>query len=109
MIIWDDEMTGLILDPGFLKPEEEAMFKGFIRGKGIKPVAILLTHAHFDHLYGVKSCIEEYGVSVYMHPADKIIKDNMELFMSSSPLPRPALDWETIDIRDGEILRFGDI
>jgi len=109
MVIWDEEMTGIILDPGFVFPEEKIAFLNFIRKNGIKPVAILLTHAHFDHLYGVQDCVSEFGIPVYMHPADKIIKDNMELFMSSNPLDRPALDWDTIDVNDSDIISFSSI
>ena len=37
----------------------------FIEEKGLKPVAVLLTHGHFDHCGGAKPIVEKYGVPVY--------------------------------------------
>lgn len=34
------------------------------------PAAIVLTHGHFDHVGGISSMIEEWGVPVYAHPLE---------------------------------------
>ncbi|MEB5452404.1 MULTISPECIES: MBL fold metallo-hydrolase [Virgibacillus] len=39
-------------------------------GKGSKPAAILLTHAHFDHVGGLADLIEEWDVPIYAHPKE---------------------------------------
>lgn len=36
-------------------------------GKGSKPAAILLTHAHFDHVGGLAALLEEWDVPIYAH------------------------------------------
>ena len=51
--------------------QERDELMGFIRAKGLRPTKILLTHAHFDHVFGLKECAGMLGVPVYMDPADK--------------------------------------
>lgn len=51
----------VVVDPAF---DGDKITK-FIDEKGLKPVAVLLTHGHFDHCGGAKPIVEKYGVPVY--------------------------------------------
>ena len=51
----------VVVDPAF---DGDKITK-FIEEKGLKPVAVLLTHGHFDHCGGAKPIVEKYGVPVY--------------------------------------------
>lgn len=53
----------LIFDPG----EEGARLVKELRGKGLKPLAILLTHTHFDHIGAVDALREVFDVPLYVH------------------------------------------
>ena len=53
----------LIFDPG----EEGAKLVKEIRAKNLKPLAILLTHAHFDHIGAVDALREVFELPVYIH------------------------------------------
>lgn len=58
-----EEQNGLIIDPG---GEAEKVIS-FLEEKDIIPVAILLTHAHFDHIGGVDTLRKYYNIDVYLH------------------------------------------
>ena len=66
-IVWDETGACAIVDPGAYGAEETAELKGFIAAKSLKPVCILLTHCHFDHIFGVAEFARSYGVPVFMH------------------------------------------
>lgn len=56
----------LIIDPGF----EADRIAEAVDGWGGRPVAILLTHAHVDHIAGVAPLKRRYSVPVHLHPGD---------------------------------------
>ena len=53
----------LIFDPG----EEAGRVIKEIRSKGLKPLAILLTHTHFDHIGAVDEVREVFNLPLYVH------------------------------------------
>ena len=108
MVLWDASGQGVILDPGCLGEEEEQRLFRFITNKGIDIQAILLTHAHFDHIFGVAACVNRYGVKVYMSPQEKVVKEGMRDMAAECGMPLPDTDWKTTDIYDGSIISFGD-
>lgn len=65
----------VIVDPAFGNEAEKAQFDDFLKGTGLRPAAILLTHAHMDHILGVQALIDEYGLPVYMNGADRTVLD----------------------------------
>ena len=65
-LVWDETNDAAIIDPGFYNEGEASALYNKIQEKGVKPVMILLTHAHFDHIFGVKECADKYGIPVYM-------------------------------------------
>lgn len=42
-----------------------------IEKRGVKPLAILLTHAHFDHIGAVDEVREKWGIPVYIHKKEE--------------------------------------
>ncbi|GGI82957.1 MBL fold metallo-hydrolase [Deinococcus wulumuqiensis] len=57
---------GFLIDPG----DDAARILDLVRTAGVEVQAILLTHAHFDHIGAVQPVREALGVPVYLHPAD---------------------------------------
>ena len=56
-----------IVDPG----QEPDRIIDLLAKKGLEPAAILLTHAHFDHISGIPGLIEKFpDLPVYVHEKD---------------------------------------
>lgn len=62
-IVSNTEKECLIFDPG----EEAARVIKAIRTNGLKPLAIFLTHAHFDHIGAVDVIRETFDVPLWIH------------------------------------------
>lgn len=66
-IISNKQQDCLIIDPG----EEGNKIINEIRKANLNPQAILLTHAHFDHIGAVDTVRDAFGIPVYMHKKEK--------------------------------------
>lgn len=57
------DRTCVIFDPG---SEGETLVR-YIEEKGYTPLAILLTHAHFDHIGAINDVLAKWELPVYIH------------------------------------------
>ncbi|MCA0986015.1 MBL fold metallo-hydrolase [Guptibacillus algicola] len=78
-IIWNNEKEALIVDPG----AEGSKIYNEVDHLGLKPVAILLTHAHFDHIGAVDFIRDHYRIPVYLHKKEADWMQNPALNGSS--------------------------
>ena len=51
-VIWDDTKECIIIDPGCYNKLEENEFESFIKDHKLKPVKLINTHCHIDHIFG---------------------------------------------------------
>ena len=109
-VIWDSNGTCAIVDPGFSNIEERDEFYGFIQNNRLEVKAILLTHGHFDHIYGVAEAAGHFNVPVYMHPADEvIIKEANPMLCQTYGLMLPADFSGVISVKGGDTVGVGDL
>ena len=57
----------LVVDPG----DQAQLIEMQIEKTGAKPVAILLTHGHFDHAGAAEALADKYQISIYAHEAER--------------------------------------
>lgn len=66
-IVFNDETKEcFIIDPG----ASGKQLAEKIRQDNLTPVAVLLTHGHFDHAGGAADLAEEFGIKIYAHEAE---------------------------------------
>ena len=70
----------LVIDPGDIFPKLSIILKE----KQAELDAVLLTHAHFDHIGGVDALVKEFSVPVYLHPAEFSFLNDVQLNASQS-------------------------
>ena len=102
-LAWDGT-SAVLVDPGFTCDEEFAPFEELVRKEGLKVEAILVTHSHYDHIYGVSRCLDLLGpVPVYMHP-DDVEMIPMASYMAEPYGGCPPLAFDTVDANDGDVI-----
>jgi hydroxyacylglutathione hydrolase len=60
----------LIIDPG---EDAEPGIAEIVERHRLKPVAVLLTHGHIDHVWSVAPVCGAKGIPAYIHPADRAL------------------------------------
>lgn len=77
-LINDDTKEMLIVDPG----ANAGKLAEIIETEKLNPVAILLTHGHFDHAGGAKELAERYGIQIYAHEKERETLENPTINLS---------------------------
>lgn len=68
-IYQEDEKRALVVDPA----DQGAKIYDALQRNGITVEAILLTHGHFDHIWGTKELREAAGVKIYALDAERAL------------------------------------
>ena len=79
-----------------------------ITSKGFKIAAILLTHAHFDHIWGAQELRARSGAKVYAYEAEQPLCESAQLNVSEQA-GRACTIKPNRYLKDGEIITVGDL
>lgn len=105
LAIDDDTLQTIIIDPG----DDATFISETIINQSLVPVAIILTHGHFDHCLGNLELILNFHLPVYLHQKDLSIynraKQTAEHFTHSHYLKNPPI--KNL-LTDKQILSFGN-
>ena len=106
MYVASTKHSSLIFDPGVLTNDVLKDLSGQIK----PPVAIFLTHGHFDHLNGIPQIRKMFGeIPVFMNSLDEpILKQNRLLQFITKSKTEPFLLQEYINIENPIGLEFLD-
>ena len=89
-VVWDNDGYCVFVDPGFSTDAERNSLTDFVSKKGLKPVCIMLTHAHLDHIFGVAELARIYNIPVYMDEKEKYTLEVCNPFLCRAfGLPMP--------------------
>jgi hydroxyacylglutathione hydrolase len=97
-----------IIDPGMYEKRENEELIAFIDQNHLSPQAVINTHAHLDHIFGVKAMMDKYKIPFGLHHADQPLL-NMATASASlygftlTDVPGPAFY-----IKEGEPLKLGN-
>ena len=77
-VVSDETREAVIIDCGAYYDDEKAMIAKYISDNDLKPVAHLLTHAHFDHFWGADYIAELYGLPPRCPQPDRPLYDDVD-------------------------------
>ena len=107
-VVWDESLECVIIDPACFYPQEEQQLALFIEKNHLKPVRLLITHGHFDHLMGNGFVEKRWGIKTEIHTDDNNLlqKAANQSAMFGIPMSPPPL--AEIFFEDGDLLKFGN-
>ena len=93
----------LVIDPG----DEVEKILAALGKHRLRAVAVVLTHAHFDHLGAAREIQETSGAKVYVHREDLPLLENLTAQSRSFGLPPPPPPEIDGFLADGRSIPFG--
>ena len=69
-VLINDHKQAVIIDAGMYDSREQQRFEQYIKAHQLTPVALLITHAHPDHVCGQEYVEKTYGLSAIIRPAE---------------------------------------
>ena len=78
-ILYDDTNECVIVDPGCSNPEERKLLVDFIDEKKLKPVRLINTHCHIDHVLGNKYVSKKYNLDLEIPQGEQEVLDSCEM------------------------------
>ena len=108
-LLFDETKECVIVDPGCYSPSEQAELKSFIENNRLKPVRLINTHCHIDHVLGNNFVANNWNLDLEIHrldlPSLHAVREYCQLYgfgnYESSPEPVHFLE-------EGDVISFGN-
>ena len=108
-VVWDESSrAAVVIDPGCYNQGEFLRLEGFVEQEKLDVTRILLTHGHFDHIFGLTKAAGRWPVPVALHPADRIQIRLSSAFAESLGLEIEPYGGGFEAVGEGDVIRFGD-
>jgi len=75
-VVYDETKECIIIDPGCYTEKERTELRRFITSEELKPVKLINTHCHIDHVLGNKFVSELWDLELYMNKEDLPLLEN---------------------------------
>lgn len=107
-LLYNEFNDCLIIDPGCYFTYEREELTDFITQSKLKPVMLLNTHCHLDHVFGNKPIAEKYNLTLQLHKNEKLLLDYAPTSGLMYDMPFDNYAGEYIYLKEGDIIKLGN-
>jgi len=107
-ILFDETRECVIIDPGMDNEHENKVFLDFISENNLKPVKLLNTHAHIDHILANDYVAKTFDLKLFSHADSVQFMEGALVYASTFGLQMSAVKEIDEFFTDGQIVEFGN-
>ncbi len=107
-VLYNERKQCCIIDPGCYFPGERDELKTGIEKTGLKPVLLLNTHCHLDHVFGNKFVHDTWGLTLHLHELEKPVLDFAPQSGLMWQLPFDNYEGPLVYLKEGNIIKIGN-
>lgn len=99
-----------IVDPACEASFEDSQLLQYLDEQRLTPTMVLLTHAHVDHIAGLRQVCEHFKLPVTMHRDGRKLLRQAEAYGAIMGFAVDNMeDLDVVEIEDGEVLKVGGL
>lgn len=108
-ILYDDSKECIIIDPGCYTAAEKQQLTKTIQQHQLRPVRLINTHCHLDHVFGNGFVAETYGLDLEIHEGELPLlrAATQQSMMFGVPLKEDIPEPKHF-IKEGDLIEFGN-
>ena len=108
-VVVDDNNECVIFDPGCWNEAEKEILKRYIETEGLKPVRLINTHCHIDHILGNRFVADAYKLPLEIHKGELEVLLGGPLVAQTYGLSYPEPSPEPGKfIEEGDVIEWGN-
>jgi len=107
-VLYNESNECIIIDPGCYSEEEKHELQSFIIDNGLRPVMLLNTHCHLDHVFGNKFIAEAYRLTLQIHKNEKAVLQMAPASGLMFNFPFDNYMGELIFLKEGDVISLGE-
>ena len=107
-ILYNEFKECIIIDPGCYFDEEKEVLKTFIESQKLKPVLLLNTHCHLDHVFGNKFVAETYSLTLHLHEMEQQVLAFAPTSGLMYNMPFDNYSGKFLLLKEGDLIKLGD-
>lgn len=109
-IVYNESKECVIVDPGNSNQRENERLFNYIDDNKLKPVMILNTHGHIDHILGNHATAKRYDIPLAAHPDGKEYYKKAYAYAAAFGMDYREEDtlYPDVDLYDNQIIKIGD-
>ena len=107
-ILYNEFKECVIIDPGCYFDEEKEQLKTFIDNNKLKPLLLLNTHCHLDHVFGNKFVAETYNLTLHLHEKEQQVLAFAPTSGLMYNMPFDNYAGNFLLLKEGDFIKLGD-
>ncbi len=107
-VLYNEFKECVIIDPGCYFDEEKEQLKTFIDNNKLKPLLLLNTHCHLDHVFGNKFVAETYNLTLHLHEKEQQVLAFAPTSGLMYNMPFDNYTGNFLLLKEGDVINVGD-
>ncbi|TKC55996.1 MBL fold metallo-hydrolase [Pedobacter hiemivivus] len=107
-VLFDETGECVIIDPGMYDAEEQNAVVNFIKEQKLKPVLLLNTHCHYDHVFGNKFVFDNWELKPQFHKGELYVLQAIPGYVPQMGLHYELSPEPEVFLEETGIVKFGN-
>ncbi len=107
-ILYNELNECVIIDPGCYFDDEKEELARFIQEMDLRPVMLLNTHCHLDHVFGNKFIADKFNLKLHIHKYEKQVLEFAPVSGLTYNMPFDNYTGELIFLKENDMVSLGN-